>query len=96
MADALLPYYDRELAAIRKLAGEFAAANPKVAGRLRITDDAVDDPHVERLLEGVAFLAARVQHRLDDDSPELSDALLELLCPHLLAPVPSLSPSCFK
>ena len=91
MADDLLPYYDRELAAIRKLAGEFAAANPKVAGRLRITADAVDDPHVERLLEGVAFLAARVQHRLDDDSPELSDALLELLCPHLLAPVPSLT-----
>ncbi|HSW03539.1 type VI secretion system baseplate subunit TssF [Aquabacterium sp.] len=91
MADALLPYYDRELAAIRKLAGEFATANPKVAGRLRITADAVDDPHVERLLEGVAFLAARVQHRLDDDSPELSDALLELLCPHLLAPVPSLT-----
>ena len=91
MADSLLPYYDRELAAIRKLAGEFAAANPKVAGRLRVTADAVDDPHVERLLEGVAFLAARVQHRLDDDAPELSDALLELLCPHLLAPVPSMT-----
>ncbi len=91
MADALLPYYDRELAAIRKLAGEFAEANPKVAGRLRITADAVDDPHVERLLEGVAFLAARVQHRLDDDSADLSDALLELLCPHLLAPVPSMT-----
>ncbi|MBC7939765.1 MAG: type VI secretion system baseplate subunit TssF [Chitinophagaceae bacterium] len=91
MADALLPYYDRELAAIRKLAGEFAEANPKVAGRLRVTADAVDDPHVERLLEGVAFLAARVQHRLDDDAPELSDALLELLCPHLLAPVPSIT-----
>ncbi len=91
MSDALLPYYDRELAAIRKLAGEFAAANPKVAGRLRLTADAVDDPHVERLLEGVAFLAARVQHRLDDEAPELSDALLDLLCPHLLAPVPSMS-----
>jgi len=91
MADALLPYYDRELAAIRKLAGEFAIANPKVAGRLRVTPDAVDDPHVERLLEGLAFLAARVQHRLDDDAPELSDALLGLLCPHLLAPVPSMS-----
>lgn len=91
MSDSLLPYYDRELAAIRKLAGEFAEANPKVAGRLRVTADAVDDPHVERLLEGVAFLAARVQHRLDDDAPELSDALLELLCPHLLAPVPSMS-----
>jgi type VI secretion system protein ImpG len=91
MSDELLPYYNRELAAIRRLAGEFAEANPKVAGRLRMTPDTVDDPHVERLLEGVAFLAARVQHRLDDELPELTDALLELLCPHLLAPVPSLT-----
>ncbi|MGG5812363.1 type VI secretion system baseplate subunit TssF [Falsiroseomonas sp. CW058] len=91
MSDELLPYYNRELAAIRQLAGEFAEANPKVAGRLRMTPDTVDDPHVERLLEGVAFLAARVQHRLDDELPELTDALLELLCPHLLAPVPSLT-----
>ena len=91
MTDVLLPYYERELAAIRKLAGEFATANPKVAGRLRMTPEAVDDPLVARLLEGVAFLAARVQHRLDDELPEFSDALLDLLCPHLLAPVPSLT-----
>jgi type VI secretion system protein ImpG len=91
MSDALLPYYDRELAAIRRLAGEFAEANPQVAGRLRVAADAVDDPHVERLLEGVAFLAARVQHRLDDEQPDLSDGLLDLLCPHLLAPVPSMT-----
>ena len=49
----------------------------------------VDDPHVARLLEGVAFLAARVHHRLDDEFPELTDALLGLLYPHYLAPVPS-------
>lgn len=91
MSDALLPYYEMELAALRRLAGEFATANPKVAGRLRLTADAVDDPHVERLLEGAAFLAARVQRRLDDDVPELFDALLDLLCPHLLAPVPSMT-----
>ena len=54
MSDALLPYYERELAAIRRLAGEFAAANPKIAGRLQMTPDTVADPHVERLLEGVA------------------------------------------
>src|SRR3954447_6812164 len=90
MPDALLPYFNSELAAIRKLAGEFAVANPKVASRLRMTADVVDDPHVERLLEGVAFLAARVQHRLDDELPELTDTLLDLLCPHLLAPVPSM------
>jgi type VI secretion system protein ImpG len=89
MSDALLPYFNRELQAIRKLAQEFAEAHPKVAGRLRISGDAVDDPHVERLLDGVAFLAARVHHRLDDEFPELTDALLGVLYPHYLAPVPS-------
>ncbi len=91
MSESLLPYYNRELAALRKDAGEFAEAFPKVAGRLRLTADAVDDPFVARLLEGVAFLGARVQHRLDDDLPEISDALLEMLSPHLLAPVPSMT-----
>src|SRR6202011_763173 len=89
MSDTLLPYYDRELNAIRRLAADFAAAHPKIAGRLRLSSDAADDPHVARLLEGVAFLAARVHHRLDDEFPELTDALLGVLYPHYLAPVPS-------
>lgn len=91
MSDALLRYYERELVAIRRLAGGFAQAHPKIAGRLRLSPDAVDDPHVERLLEGFAFLAARVHHRLDDEFPELTDALLDTLHPHALAPVPSAS-----
>src|ERR1700693_1772322 len=89
MSDALLPYYDRELNALRRLTAEFAAAHPKIAWRLRLPADAVDDPHLARLLEGVAFLAARVHHRLDDEFPELTDALLGMLYPHYLAPVPS-------
>ncbi|HXT81686.1 MAG TPA: type VI secretion system baseplate subunit TssF [Acetobacteraceae bacterium] len=89
MSDTLLPYYDRELTAIKRLAAEFAETHPKIAGRLRLSADAVDDPHVARLLEGVAFLAARVHHRLDDEFPELTDALLGLLYPHYLAPIPS-------
>ena len=92
MSESLLPYYNRELAALRRMAGEFAEAYPKVASRLRITTDGtVDDPHVERLLEGVAFLGGRVQQRLEDELPEITDALLELLSPHLLAPVPSMT-----
>ena len=91
MSDALLPYYDRELNAIRRLAAQFAEAHPKIAGRLRLAADAVDDPHVARLLDGAAFLAARVHHRLDDEFPELTDALLGVLYPHYLSPVPSCS-----
>ncbi|WP_159999490.1 type VI secretion system baseplate subunit TssF [Roseomonas sp. 18066] len=91
MSDALLPFYNRELAALRREAGEFAEAYPKVAGRLRLSGDTADDPYVERLLEGVAFLAARAQQRLDDELPEISDALLEMLSPQMLAPVPSMT-----
>jgi type VI secretion system protein ImpG len=89
VADQLLPYYNRELVAIRKLAAEFATAHPKIAGRLRMSPDAVDDPHVARLLDGVAFLSARAQARLDDEFPELTDTLLGVLYPHYLSPFPS-------
>ncbi|ODT99450.1 MAG: type VI secretion system protein ImpG, partial [Rhodospirillales bacterium SCN 65-16] len=91
MSDALLAYFNRELQALRGLAGEFAERHPKIAGRLRLTKDTVDDPHVGRLLEGVAFLGARVQHRLDDEFPELTDGLLSVLYPHYLAPMPSVA-----
>ncbi|MCQ8278640.1 type VI secretion system baseplate subunit TssF [Acetobacteraceae bacterium KSS8] len=81
--------YQRELDAIRRLAGEFAEAHPKIARRLRVGPNGVDDPHVERLLEGAAFLSARTQQRLDDEFPELTDALLGVLYPRYLAPIPS-------
>jgi type VI secretion system protein ImpG len=90
-SDSLLAYFNRELEALRGLAGEFAERHPKIAGRLRLTKDTVDDPHVGRLLEGVAFLGARVQHRLDDEFPELTDGLLSVLYPHYLAPMPSVA-----
>lgn len=91
MSDRFLPYYNRELGALRSLAGAFAEAHPGTAGRLRLSRDAADDPHVERMLEGVAFLTAQVQQRLDDEFPELTDALLNILYPHYLTPVPSMS-----
>ena len=74
MIDPLLPYYDRELDALRRLASTFAETHPEAAGCLRLSRDITDDPHVERLLEGTAFLTARVQQRLDDDLPEITDA----------------------
>ena len=91
MTDELLPHYQRELVEIRRRAGEFAAAHPKIAGRLRLTADAADDPFVARLIEAVAYLNARIQLRLDDAFPELTDALLGVLHPHWLAPVPSMA-----
>ncbi len=91
MFDELHAYYNRELGYLRKLAGEFAEQHPKIAGRLRLSGEAADDPHVERLLQGFAFIAARIHRKLDDDFPELTQGLLEILYPHYLAPIPSMA-----
>ena len=91
MQDDLLLYYERELTYLRRLGAEFAARYPKVAARLQLEPTKCEDPHVERLLEGFAFLAARVHRRLDDDLPEISEALLDVLHPQHVRPVPSLS-----
>ena len=91
MSDELLSYYNRELTFIRRMGAEFAAANPKIAGRLRLGTDAVEDPHVARMVEAFAYLNARIRHKLDDDFPELTDALLGVLYPHYLAPIPSMA-----
>ncbi len=91
MIDDLLPFYNRELSFFRRMAGEFATANPKIAGRLRLGPDSSEDPHVERLIEAFALLNARTRMKLEDDFPEVSDALLSLLYPHYLAPIPSMA-----
>src|SRR5438105_7253730 len=87
----LLPYYERELQFIRQLAGEFAKKFPAAAGRLQLELNRSTDPHVERLIEAFALLAARVHNKIDDEFPELTDALLGVLYPHYLAPIPSMA-----
>jgi type VI secretion system protein ImpG len=94
MADGIpdyLDYYEQELTYLRKLGAEFAQRYPKVASRLRLEPAQCEDPHVERLLEGFAFVAARLHRRLDEDFPEVSEALLEMLHPQLVRPVPSMA-----
>jgi type VI secretion system protein ImpG len=89
MRDELLLYYERELRFIRKLAMGFAEKYPEIASRLLLEPQKCEDPHVERLIESFAMLTARVHQRIDDDFSEVSDALLNVLYPHYLAPVPS-------
>src|SRR5215216_3388423 len=87
----LWTYYDRELRYIRRLARDFAQQYPREAGRLGLEADRSTDPHVERMIEAFALLAARVHLKLDDEFPELTDALLGILYPHYLSPVPSMA-----
>lgn len=91
MQESLLEYYERELTIFRQLGQEFAQAYPKVANRLLLEPGKCEDPHVERLIQAVAFLAARIHHKIDDEFPEITTALLGLLYPHYLAPIPSMS-----
>ena len=91
MRDDLLLYYERELNYLRQLGAEFAGKYPKIAGRLLLEPDKCEDPHVERMLEAFSFLAARVHLKIDDEFPEITEALLSILYPHYIRPIPSMS-----
>ena len=86
MSDELLPYYNQELTFIRMLGEQFAREHPKIARRLRLGADVKQDPHVERLIQAFAFLNSRIRHKLDDDFPEITEALLGIVYPHLIRP----------
>ena len=91
MDHRLLFYYNRELQYLRELGGEFARQFPKIAGRLGLEAFECADPYVERLLEGFAFLAARVQLKIDSNFHVSPRHLLSLVYPHYLAPTPSMA-----
>lgn len=86
-----LNYYERELRHLREMGAEFAAEHPKIAGRLGIEQFECADPYVERLLEAQAFLAARVQFKLDAEFPRFTQQLLETVYPDYLSPTPSMA-----
>ncbi|NNC20845.1 type VI secretion system baseplate subunit TssF [Corallococcus exiguus] len=89
--DALLRVYQQELAQLRESTGRFAMKHPKVSQRLGLVDQAWDDPHTALLMESFAFLTARVQHGFQQQLPEISTALLGLIAPHLVEPMPSMA-----
>lgn len=91
MRDELLLYYERELTFLRQMGAQFAEKYPKIASRLNLEADKCEDPHVERLLESFAFLAARVHLKIDDEFPEVTEALLSIVYPHFIRPVPSMT-----
>ncbi len=91
MRDDLLTYYERELTYLRQMGADFAEKYPKVASRLLLEPTRCEDPHVERLIEAAAFLAARVHLKIDDEFPEITEALLTVLYPHYIRPIPSMT-----
>ena len=91
MRNELKSCYELELKYIRQMGAEFADKYPKIASRLRLEPNRCEDPHVERLLEAFAFLAARVHLKIDDEFPQITHALLDVLYPHFIRPIPSMT-----
>lgn len=89
--DPLVSYYQKELSFLRNASKDFAKQHPKIARRLDIGHGESSDPHVERMLESFAYLAAGLQREIDDNFPRITSALLGILYPHLVEPVPSMS-----
>jgi len=79
-------YYQEELKYLRDLGAEYARRHPETAPLL---DASAHDPDVERLLQGFAFLTARLHERLDDQYCQVAEGFLSVLWPQVLRSVPS-------
>jgi type VI secretion system protein ImpG len=84
-----LEFYDREIKLLRSQAAEFALEYPGIADRLGGLVGDRQDPMIVGLLEGAAFLAARVQLKLKHEFSEFTTNLIDQLAPQYLAPAPS-------
>lgn len=91
MADRLFEIYDQELAILRNQASEFGDLYPKIASELRLGASKFEDPHIAFLIESIAFLNSRLRLKIEDDFPQICETLLNVLYPHYLAPIPSMS-----
>lgn len=91
MLNDVLDYYEEELRYLRQSGEAFAKDYPRLAGQLRLEADQSPDPHVERLLQGFAFIAGRIHRKIDEEFPEIAEALLNVLYPHYLAPTPAMA-----
>ena len=94
--DRFITYYTNEMNYLRHAGHAFSQTHPKIARRLELSDKESPDPHTERLLESFAFLTARLAQEIDNRFPESAGALLQVLYPHLVNPIPSMSIAHFE
>ncbi|MDO1509201.1 MULTISPECIES: type VI secretion system baseplate subunit TssF [unclassified Neisseria] len=90
-ADPTLRYFEEEMRYLKEAGLEFARVYPDRAALLNLDRVGTRDPYVERLFEGFAFLTGRIQQKLEDDLPELTESLVNMLWPHYLRMIPSLT-----
>lgn len=81
-------YFRDELAFLKEQGAAFSEVYPQLS---RFLNARTTDPDVERLLEGFAFLTGRLREKVEDEFPELTHSIINMLWPNYLRPVPSLS-----
>jgi type VI secretion system protein ImpG len=94
--DSPKEYYDAELKYVKEGFKEFAQQYPGVADRLRIEDDKLLDPHIERLIQAFALLTGRIRNKIEDEFPEITEGLFSVLFPHYVRPIPSMAIAKFE
>lgn len=90
MNERFLRYYHQELQSFTQQSKVFALNYPQVAKRLGLSAPEIEDPHVERLIEAVSFLTARVNLKIDAEYPEFVQHLLKVICPIFTYPTPTI------
>ena len=90
MDKSFYKYYNDELYYIKELAEEFSNDNPRIAQALGLSNFACTDPYVERLLEGFAFMSARVKLKLDSEFPRFTQTLMNGINPQYYIPTPAM------
>lgn len=89
MIEELLPYYEKQLQEFGQQSREFAQKYPKIAQRLSLNQEQIDDPHIERLIQAFSLIAARIDKKLADSYDIFTRSLFEVMFPQYLRHFPS-------
>ena len=89
MIEELLPYYEKQLQEFALQSRVFAKKYPKIAQRLSLNQEQIDDPHIERLIQAFSLIAARIDKKLEDSYDVFTRSLFEVMFPQYLRHFPA-------
>jgi len=94
--EELLPYYEKQLQEFGQQSRAFADKYPKIAQRLSLNQEQIDDPHIERLIQAFSLIAARIDKKLADSYDIFTRSLFEVMFPQYLRHFPACSVVSFE
>ena len=89
--EEVLPYYEKQLQEFSQQSREFANKYPKIAQRLSLNQEQIDDPHIERLIQAFSLISARIDKKLNDSYQIFTRSIFEVMFPQYLKPFPACS-----